>query len=308
MSLKIRRLAVVGLGIASIGLFVSAADDPKKPAVKDAIENDAAPKATVDGTAALAKPFGKTAPEGKMKLRDILATIEDQTGLIARIDQATFRNFMIGEDKEAEFLSQRIAAVLDSSVTLPRHVDRIPMRDVLTDALSAASGDPWTYQVRGPQIVILPAYLPPAQPGQSVIYPPLNPDDPEPEPVLAPWQRNTQVFGLTVRLTMQQQPLAEVLAELRKQTGANILLDPRCADQLKEKKPQLDVALADVRLFDALRVVADMAGLKMVYAGNVYYITTVANAKSFEPGSAYEPPCKKLPAAAPPCAPVPAKP
>jgi hypothetical protein len=209
-----------------------------------------------------------------------------------------------------EALRQRISTLPETSIMLPRHVDRIPMRDVLADALSAAAERPWTYQIRGSQLVILPAYMVPGEPGQSLIYPPLNPEEPPPAPFLPSNVTSSQIYGLTVRLTMQQQPLAEVLAELRKQTGANIMIDPRCADQLKEKKPLLDVALADVRLFDALRVVADMAGLKMVYAGNVYYITTVANAKSFEPGSAYEPPPKKLPTAVPcppPPAPVPPK-
>jgi hypothetical protein len=308
MSLKIRRLAVVGVGIASVGLFLSAADDPKKPAVKGVVQNAAVPKTPVDGAAAVAKPFGKTAPEGKMKLKEILAVIEDQTGLIVRVDQAALRNLLTltaGEAEADEVVRQRISAISDTSVALPRQVDRIPMRDVLTDALSATAERPWTYQIRGSQLVILPAYLVPGQPGQSLIYPSLNPDEPPPEPFLPQGFRDSQIYGLTVRLTMQQQPLAEVLTELRKQTGANIMLDPRYMDQLKEKKPLLDVALADVRLFDALRVVADMAGLKMVYAGNVYYITTVANAKSFEPGSAYEPPPKKAPAATPPCAPAP---
>ena len=41
--------------------------------------------------------------------------------------------------------------------------------------------------------------------------------------------------------------------------------------------------LRDARLYDALRVIADMAELKMVYAGNIYYVTTAANAKTFQP-------------------------
>jgi YHS domain-containing protein len=30
-------------------------------------------------------------------------------------------------------------------------------------------------------------------------------------------------------------------------------------------------------------VIADMAELKLVYAGNIYYVTTPANAKTFQP-------------------------
>ncbi len=45
----------------------------------------------------------------------------------------------------------------------------------------------------------------------------------------------------------------------------------------------LSINLNDVRLYDALRVIADMAELKLVYAGNIYYVTTPANAKTFQP-------------------------
>ena len=47
-------------------------------------------------------------------------------------------------------------------------------------------------------------------------------------------------------------------------------------------KAALTLTLSDVRLYDALRVIADMAELKMVYAGNIYYVTTAANARTFQ--------------------------
>src|SRR5262245_64298553 len=66
----------------------------------------------------------------------------------------------------------------------------------------------------------------------------------------------------------------------RSQTGANIVLDPRC--EAGDKKATITVTLSDVRLYDALRVIADLAELKMVYAGNIYYVTTPANAARSE--------------------------
>ena len=42
-------------------------------------------------------------------------------------------------------------------------------------------------------------------------------------------------------------------------------------------------------------MIADMAGLKMVYAGNVYYVTTLANAKQFQPPTPRTPPPTGLP-------------
>ena len=82
-------------------------------------------------------------------------------------------------------------------------------------------------------------------------------------------------------MAAERKPLAEVLADLRKQTGANIVLDPRCEPLVA--KATVSVTLGDVRLYDALQVIADMVELKMVYAGNIYYVTTPANAKAFQP-------------------------
>lgn len=256
-------------------------------------------KQPIDGAAALARPFGKKAPEGKLKLQEILANIEDQTGFVIRVDQAALRDLLPGVEDADDNMGQKIAAMLETTVVLSRQIDRVPMRDVLADALSAVESRPWTYHVRGAQILLRPAYLPGAQPGMSEIYPSVIPDEERPEPFLPSGVRYPQISGPTVRISIQQSSLAEVLAALRKQTGANILLDPRCETQLKEKRPLLDVDIADVRLFDALRAIADMAGLKMIYAGNVYYITTVENAGKFEPGSAYQPP-PKAPIAAKP--------
>jgi YHS domain-containing protein len=84
-----------------------------------------------------------------------------------------------------------------------------------------------------------------------------------------------------VSVSAEKKPLTEILADLRQQTGANIVLDPRC--QTQTQKAALTLSLSDVRLYDALRVIADLAELKMVYAGNIYYVTTLENAKSFQP-------------------------
>lgn len=59
------------------------------------------------------------------------------------------------------------------------------------------------------------------------------------------------------------------------------MLDPRVDGLIQNKA--LTITLNDVRLYDALRVLADMAELKMVYVGNMYYITTPENAKVFQP-------------------------
>jgi YHS domain-containing protein len=165
----------------------------------------------------------------------------------------------------------------DTKVILPRKAEKLTMRDVLTDALAQISiNRPCTFQVRGSQLLIVPAYVPPVRPGAN----PLVSDDQEP-PMVEAHLLNEQIYGGVVSVHAERKPLAEVLADLRKQTGANIVLDPRCEGL--EKKATINVTLNDVRLYDALRVIADMSELKMVYAGNIYYVTTPANAKTFEP-------------------------
>lgn len=129
------------------------------------------------------------------------------------------------------------------------------------------------------QLVIVPAYLPPVRPGVD----PLAPGGDDDAPLLTAELLSEQIHGGVVSVTAERKPLAEILADLRAQTGANIVLDPRC--ETPERKGALSITLNDVRLYDALRVIADMAELKMVYAGNIYYVTTPANARTFQPAA-----------------------
>ena len=112
-----------------------------------------------------------------------------------------------------------------------------------------------------------------------------------------------QIYGGVVSVAADRKPLADILSDLRKQTGANIVLDPRCEAQ--EKKANLSITLSDVRLYDAMRVIADMAELKMVYAGNIYYVTTTANAKTFQPPTLRTPNSMGFPLAQPQPQPLP---
>ncbi len=84
-----------------------------------------------------------------------------------------------------------------------------------------------------------------------------------------------------MNVSADKKRIGEVLDELRKQTGANIVLDPRCEDNAK--RDPLTLSLSNVYLYDTLRVIADLQGLKMVYTSNIYYVTNVENAKNFFP-------------------------
>jgi RNA polymerase sigma factor (sigma-70 family) len=309
MTTNLRVLVVLGvtlgvLGGAGAGVYLATAADPAKP-VANAGEQKPAPPAVPPGAApapagagapggaeapddpkagaaALLKSVGPGLdPEGT-SLEEIFGLIEKQTDLVVRVDVAAFRRVGVlgGRDEGFGQPSVVLRAIYDTKAVLPRRVDKLALRDVLTDALAQVQlTHPCTYQVRGTQLVIVPAYTPAFRPGVDPLHP-AGDDDSNVD------SRTTheQIYGGVVSISADRKPLTEILAELRKQTGANIVLDPRCEGQ--EKKAALSINLNDVRLYDALRVIADMAELKMVYAGNVYYVTTPANARAFQPLSA----------------------
>jgi len=297
---KLRLLTALGMvlglvGGTGAGIYFATAAEPVLPVTQDAApapateppktgapdRPDAKAEPRPDGEMALLKPFGKKVAE-PVKLEDLFAQIEDQTQLVLRVDVAAFRR--LGAFTEGDGLGEAtkvfLKTVYETSVVLPRRVELLPTRDVLADALAQIGGGisvPCTYQVRGTQLVIVPAYVPPVRPGFDPLARGEGEDD---DPAVTLRILGEQIHGGVVRVTADRKPLAEILTDLRAQTGANIALDPRC--EATEKKV-LTVTLNDVRLYDALRVLTDMADLKMIYVGNIYYITTAANAQAFQP-------------------------
>jgi RNA polymerase sigma factor (sigma-70 family) len=303
MTTNLRFLAALGVALGLLGgagagiYFATAADEPPKPGAaaaepqqppgdKPPAENTTRPEQKpkgnpndVVGAEALNVPFGLVVPEDGIPLGELLHRIEARTELVVRVDVAAFKRVGVpGVNLEgSEDLRLFLRMFYDTKAVLPRKADKLPNAVVLADALAQVPINyPCTYQVRGEQLVIIPAYVPPLRPGNN----PLDPADEEPA-VIDQRALNEQIYGGVVRVLADRRPLPEILADLRKQTGANIVLDPRAEEQAK--KTPLSIVLSDVRLYDALRVIADMSELKMVYAGNIYYITTAANAKQFQP-------------------------
>ncbi|MBA4188296.1 MAG: hypothetical protein C0467_09850 [Planctomycetaceae bacterium] len=291
------------LGGAGAGIYYATAADPAKPVAKAPIEkltalapmpvqadpNVAPPevkkiasevKAEGSTGAVLLKPFGvKVEFKGGVAISDIFHRIEEMSDLVIRVDVAAFRRVgILGADMGTVEPSVFLESIYQTKVSLPPKSDKLPIVDVLSDALAQVIviDHPCTFQLRGSQLLIVPAFVPPSRPG-------VNPLDPNSEggPIIGPKVLNEQIYGGVVSVAAERKPLADILGDLRKQSGANIILDPRCEGQ--EKKAPLTLTLGDVRLYDALRVIADMADLKLVYAGNIYYVTTAANAKQFQP-------------------------
>jgi RNA polymerase sigma factor (sigma-70 family) len=311
-------LALGVIGGAGAGVYFADAGDPPTPAAKVPAEKllaDAAPpqKAKAPdpaaappaakgdaGALALQKPFGvKLDAVDGTALEEVLERIEDNSDLVVRVDVAAFRRIGAVDGDATTFLK----GIYDTKVILPRHVDKLSLGEVLTDSLAQLDlSHPCTFQVRGSQLLIVPAYRPPVRPGVNPLAP-VSSDGSvfaEDVPVLSANVLNEQIYGGVVSVAAERKPLAEVLADLRKQTGANIVLDPRCEPLVA--KATVSVTLGDVRLYDALRVITDMVELKMVYVGNIYYVTTPANAKAFQPAP---PPPVPVPTAPVPQQPAP---
>jgi hypothetical protein len=79
-----------------------------------------------------------------------------------------------------------------------------------------------------------------------------------------------------VSLDLEEVPLEKALKTLAKNTRANLVLDPRTAKEVKAAP--LTMLLEDVPLETAVRLMAEMAGLKSARIGNVLYVTSEARA------------------------------
>jgi hypothetical protein len=77
-----------------------------------------------------------------------------------------------------------------------------------------------------------------------------------------------------------KKPLNEAIDELAKTHDFNIVIDSKVADDIKATS--VTANLGNVPLDNAVRLLADAAGLKVVLVGNVLYVTTRENAKELE--------------------------
>jgi hypothetical protein len=78
-----------------------------------------------------------------------------------------------------------------------------------------------------------------------------------------------------VDVELERVPLSTALQQLARETATNLVVDPRAT---KESLAPVTLNLHDVPLEVAVRLMAEMAGLKPVRIGNVLFVTTKANA------------------------------
>jgi RNA polymerase sigma factor (sigma-70 family) len=246
------------------------ADPPKKEAAKPA---EFEPPVRLLGTEtevreALQGPAA-TDPLHGITLMELIDLLHKQHGLNVRLDTAAFKRLGSG-DVEADGVP--VAQLYEQKIALP--VTRgMTAAELLTEAVAQLPGK-LAYRVRGNQVLIGPAYIPPYTPGSAgAVEPALI------QPLVEQRTITEQVAGPPVSLAIQNQPLSGAVDDLRKMTGANIVLDARCKDEAKEL---VSGTFDDVRLFTALTVLGDMCGLKPAYVNNVYYVTTPENAERMQ--------------------------
>jgi hypothetical protein len=78
-----------------------------------------------------------------------------------------------------------------------------------------------------------------------------------------------------VSLDLDKVEMAKALKQLARDTATNLIVDTRAA---KEAQAVVSLQMEDVPLETAVRLMAEMAGLKPVRVGNVLFVTTKANA------------------------------
>ncbi len=219
-------------------------------------------------------------------LGELLQIIAKEHNLTIRLDLAAFKRFnasegqgnVLGAGAGAVFISrnananpEEIKQMYDVKIRYTVSAT-YSLGDLLTDACAQLPGR-CAYRIRHNQVLIGPAFLPAVTPGAGATGGEggqLN---------IAPNVLTEQLLGESVSVAIEEQPLTAAIAELRKITGANIVLDARAKDKAKQA---VSGTFDDARLFTALELLADMCDLKVVSNNNVFYITAPDNAAKMQ--------------------------
>jgi hypothetical protein len=98
------------------------------------------------------------------------------------------------------------------------------------------------------------------------------------------------VLRQPVDVAFERRSLSDALKELSDMTGVSVVLD---AQKQPDSTIQLTADFRNVPLASAVRVLADMAGMKSVVMENMIYVTAHENAENMKEESAKTPPMAK---------------
>jgi len=271
-----------------IGLYQAGAQEQPKPQAKANTPKDDKPKEAKEKPKADKPPEAKSdaklpvADETTLRLvlkeqftydvhaitfEQLLDILRANHGLNSRMDIAAYKRREFFSNEEP--ISQIMQKFYETKISL-KQSKSLTVTEVLTDALAQLPGK-HSFRVAGNRILIGPAYIPPTIPNRVSDGEPLS---------ISPEQLKEQILGEPISLSAEKQSLASILDELRKQTGANIVLDARSLQEVKQSN--ITLTIDDVRLLNALELIADMVNLKPVAMGNVYYITSPENAERLQ--------------------------
>jgi RNA polymerase sigma factor (sigma-70 family) len=278
---KFKLLAAVGLCLGLLGgtgagvFYATAQEKPAAKAAADPAKPPAEPRQTSEGgkvtsvgagrTAKTTMELDKVADLGNaeiagLTLRDLLMMLSEKTGTTIRVDVAFFKQFGVEN-------------VYEKKIDIPV-VKNLTVRDILEEALAQVAPAPdqqgakTGLRVKGGQIILGRGSVPLHTPGRTSV----TADAPQvvDEKTLA-----EVLHGPVVGVAADNLPLADLVSQLREQTGANIVVDAR----VKEKMAQpVTLTVNDTRLMTVLKIAGDMCELAPAVVDNVYYLTTPENA------------------------------
>jgi RNA polymerase sigma factor (sigma-70 family) len=209
----------------------------------------------------LQDPMNLDRPIENAPLKDVLEFLSDKYGITIRIDLPAFARFGVARPTEIE--DQQVRLNAGRNLTLNQL-----LRELLAQVKYSDQPVPVTYAVKGSQVAIVPAFQLPFLHATAITFEDFT-------PFVNPNVIEEQVQGDPVTVEIQSEPLDRALRDLADATGTNIILDNRANER---GQTRVTATLQGVRLFTALKVLSDMAGLQPVVVGNVYYVTTPENA------------------------------
>jgi hypothetical protein len=207
-------------------------------------------------------------------VKEICLYLGETYGLAVRIDSAALKRLrpesmaVVGERQLVKDGPQanEIRNLYEMKIDIP--ISRgMTVADAIAEICTQLPGK-WSYRVRNTSVLIGPAFEPAVAPGTHGDAPLINRE-----------RIMEQLMGESVSFSVTEMPLADSLQDLRKRTGANIVLDLK---QAENAKTPVTGTFNDARLLTALQLLTDMAGLKVVSMNNVFYITDTESADKLQ--------------------------
>jgi RNA polymerase sigma factor (sigma-70 family) len=246
IKLKTAGLAAIATAVLITGAYglsgqvrkeKSSPDDPPKPAsTQAATPNPRPPLKTAALIAKLAEPLTIEHSIADAPLKDVLEFLQEKQGVRFIVDDSAFEQ--IGKK-----------AVREEKINLQK-IRNVSLDTVLRYVLAQVSG----------AVMVRNNYLEITTRDQSILESRNN--------VFMSHPHDVQPL---VNVDCVAQPLTEVLANLARQSGRNIVLDTRVKDR---DQLQVSVTLLNTPLNTAVRVIAELMRLKTVPMDNVILVTT----------------------------------